>query len=55
MDMQESVYIFMEICEGGTLLEFIQDKDPLKDCKAWHLSRSDRIGINYGTISQFYI
>jgi serine/threonine protein kinase len=39
MDLQESVFIFMEICEGGTLLEFIQDKGPLKDCKARHFFR----------------
>jgi serine/threonine protein kinase len=38
-DIQGRIYVFMELCEGGDPLEFIQKRGPLMDCKARHLFR----------------
>lgn len=38
-DIHGHVYIFMEICDGGTLLELIQKRGPLEECKARSLFR----------------
>jgi serine/threonine protein kinase len=39
MDIHGHAYIFMEICEEGTLFEYIYNGGPLKACKAQHLFR----------------
>lgn len=38
-DIHGHVYIFMEFCEGGDLLEYIRKTGPLKTCKARNLFR----------------
>ncbi|KAJ9588224.1 hypothetical protein L9F63_018388 [Diploptera punctata] len=37
LDIDEQVYIFMDICEKGDLLDYIRNKGPLPEFKAKHL------------------
>jgi serine/threonine protein kinase len=46
-DIHGHVYFFMEICEGGDLFEFIQNRDILKDYKARHLFSNRKLVCYY--------
>nr|CAD7257981.1 unnamed protein product [Timema shepardi] len=39
VDMHGTVYIFMDLCEKGDLLEFIRDRGPLPESRARHYAR----------------
>ncbi|PSN32409.1 Testis-specific serine/threonine-protein kinase 1 [Blattella germanica] len=47
LDIDEQVYIFMDICEKGDLLDYIRNKGPLSECKTKHLFKQVVSAIDY--------
>nr|CAD7427873.1 unnamed protein product [Timema monikensis] len=51
VDMHGTVYIFMDLCEKGDLLEFIRDRGPLPESRARHYARQLVSAVDYLTFS----
>nr|CAD7440564.1 unnamed protein product [Timema bartmani] len=47
VDMHGTVYIFMDLCEKGDLLEFIRDRGPLPESRARHYARQLVSAVDY--------